>query len=57
MNRYLVEINYTVDGIARTQRPRSIEAADPTTAKTIALGDFKSGRDGKRVQVISIRLV
>lgn len=57
MNRYLVEINYTVDGIARTQRPRSIEAADATTAKTIALGDFKSGRDGKRVQVISIRLV
>jgi hypothetical protein len=57
MSAYLVEIDYTVDGTARTQRPRSIEATDATTAKTIALGNFKARRDGKRVKVQGARIV
>lgn len=57
MDRYLVEIDYTVDGTARTQRPRSIEAKDATTAKCIALVDFRTGRDGKRVKVQAARIV
>lgn len=57
MNSYLIEIDYTIDGTPRTQRPRAIQAADTTTAKTIALGNFARGRDGKRVKVQGTRIV
>lgn len=57
MNRYLVEIDYTVDGTPRTQRPRAVEAKDETTAKCIALGNFARGRDGKRVRITGSRIV
>lgn len=57
MNTYLFEIDYTVDGQLRTQRPRSIEAKDETTAKIEALSTWKTGRDGKRVKLVAIRTV
>lgn len=51
MTTYLVEIHYTVDGTPRISRPRSIRSSHPEIAKTVALGNFASGRDGRRVKI------
>lgn len=54
---YLVEIDYTVDGTARTHRPRSVAAPNASVAKAIALGAFARGRDAKRVKITGARIV